>query len=275
MREAFISKRFNSSSIQIIGQASDIIRDYMEKGYNLTLRQLYYQFVARGLLSNNIRSYKRLGGVINDARLAGHIDWRAISDRTRFSRANPHWENPEELLNQAVAQYAIDKWEGAKTYVEVWVEKDALISIVQSIASKWDTPCFSCRGYVSQTAMYDASKRFIRASEEGKRCALLHLGDHDPSGIDMTRDIRDRLDIFWADVFVDRIALNMDQVKEYNPPPNPAKTTDSRYERYISEYGYDSWELDALDPDILSNLIEKNIKQNMNKALFVSILSLR
>lgn len=108
--------------------------------------------------------------------------------------------------------------------------------------------------------MWRAGRRFKRQEQSGKDCTvLLHLGDHDPSGIDMTRDIQDRLNMFGSQVNVKRIALNMKQVEEYQPPPNPAKTTDSRYESYRDEYGDDSWELDALDPRIITTLITDQI----------------
>ena len=83
---------------------------------------------------------------------------------------------------------------------------------------------------------------------------IIHLGDHDPSGIDMTRDIQERLQMFGADVYVKRVALTMNQIGTYNPPPNPAKITDSRASKYIDEYGNESWELDALEPQVITDL---------------------
>src|ERR1700722_6974774 len=92
--------------------------------------------------------------------------------------------------------------------------------------------------------------------QRGQRPIVFHLGDHDPSGIDMTRDNYDRLSMFaGAPVQVVRRALNMPQVEEYDPPPNPAKLTDSRARDYIDKYGDECWELDALDPAMLRDLI--------------------
>ena len=90
---------------------------------------------------------------------------------------------------------------------------------------------------------------------------MIHLGDHDPSGIDMTRDIGDRLALFDAETTVRRIALNMNQVEAYSPPPNPAKLTDARANGYITRYGNQSWELDALDPTTLDALITSTIDE--------------
>jgi hypothetical protein len=189
----------------------------------LTLRQVYYQLVSRDLIENSEKSYKHIGNLVNNGRLAGLIDWQAIEDRTRTLRRLSHWETPSEIVESAANQYRRDLWEGQDRYCEVWVEKDALICIVEQAASRLDCPCFSCRGYTSQSEMWGAAMRFIEKSENSRECVLIHLGDHDPSGIDMTRDIRERLAMFGASVDVKRIALNMPQIEEYNPPPNPAK----------------------------------------------------
>jgi hypothetical protein len=95
----------------------------------------------------------------------------------------------------------------------------------------------------------------------GQEPLIIHLGDHDPSGIDMTRDNRDRLGMFAQhNVEVIRLALNMDQVEQYTPPPNPAKTTDSRAKDYIAAYGTSSWELDALEPRVINELLHTTIR---------------
>ena len=106
----------------------------------------------------------------------------------------------------------------------------------------------------------------------GQKIVILHLGDHDPSGIDMSRDIRDRLKIFGVKVEFERLALNMDQVTEYNPPPNPAKVTDSRFKGYQDLYGDESWELDALDPAVLVSLIQDNIADYRDEAAWAETL---
>lgn len=152
----------------------------------------------------------------------------------------------------------LDKWQGQPNYVEVWVEKDALVDIIGQACRPIDTPFFSCRGYTSQSEMWTAAQRFIRQKNREGRF-IIHLGDHDPSGIDMTRDIQERLDMFGANVYVKRVPLTMDQVNTYNPPPNPAKITDSRCGKYIDQYGDESWELDALQPQMLVNLITNEV----------------
>lgn len=276
---AYEPKNFHDDTQDVIAAANAICEEYAQQGYDLTLRQLYYQFVARGLINNTQKDYNRLGRIINDARMAGELDWDYIVDRTRNLVGNSHWETPSDILRSAAASYNLDKWEDQDCRVEVWVEKEALAGVIERVSARLDVDSFSCRGYVSQSEMWRAGQRLLEYVRGGQRVVVLHLGDHDPSGLDMTRDIRDRLFTFVgrhragdppyggtitrsqheSEVEVRRIALTWDQVQQYQPPPNPAKLTDSRASDYVAQYGNESWELDALDPATLADLIEDEI----------------
>ncbi len=262
---AYITKRFNGKAKVTIAQAIEIIDAFREQGFTLTLRQLYYQFVGRALIPNTLKSYKRLGSIVSEARLAGLIDWEAIEDRTRFVRQRAHWNNPAGVIASAAFSYGKDLWEGQQRRVEVWIEKDALVGVFEKTCTAWDVPLFSCRGYSSQSELWRAANRMI-----AHECpvTVLHLGDHDPSGMDMTRDIEERLRLFGADVEIKRLALNMAQVKKHKLPPNPAKTTDSRFKQYEEEHGGDSWELDAMDPKKLVEILEKGILEIVDQDEF-------
>lgn len=263
---------FQAKSLELIEKVNSIIEEYQAQGYELTLRQVYYQLVARGYIPNNERSYKNLGELINNGRLAGLIDWYAIVDRTRNLRNNSHWSNPSSVIYSAMYSYMLDRWANQPNYVEVWVEKDALIGIVSQICRKLDVPHFSCRGYTSQSEMWAAAQRFIAQDHRESR-TIIHLGDHDPSGIDMSRDIQERLDMFGADVTVKRVALTMEQIERFNPPPNPTKLTDARASGYIMEYGHECWELDALEPRVITELIENEVTALVDFSLFDEIES--
>lgn len=304
-------KKFDPSTLVVIARANDILDDYAAQGYDLTLRQLYYQFVAKGLIPNRDTEYKRLGSIVNDARLAGLIDWDRITDRTRNLKQNSHWSNPQDIVKACGDQFQVDKWADQPNYVEVWVEKDALVGLLEVACRPLDVAYFSCRGYTSQSEVWVASQRLLAKIRAGKKVTIIHLGDHDPSGIDMTRDIMDRLTTFlrhhraldvatdnprvnetrdeWADrlsdialkdpqymapVEVHRIALNMDQVEQYAPPPNPAKLTDSRARGYIANYGDESWELDALDPATITDLIRLHVEELRNDDLWRSAVAM-
>ena len=266
MKKCYVDKRFSASSLEVIDQANDIIQAYLADDYTLTVRQLYYQFVARDLIPNNMRSYKRIASIINDARLAGHIDWSAIEDRTRNIRTHAFWEDPSDILRSASHWYEVDMWEHQTVRPEVWIEKDALVGVIERVCNEWHIPYFACRGYASQSELWSAGRRLRQNIRGGQRPLILHLGDHDPSGMDMTRDNRDRLAMFAESNGFDlkRVALNFDQIDKYDPPPNPAKLSDSRASGYISEFGSSSWELDALSPDVINDIIESHIKSAVN-----------
>lgn len=272
-RIEYVPKKFSSDRLEMIEKVNSVVSEYERQGYSLTLRQVYYQMVARDIIPNNMRSYKNLGNLINDARLAGLIDWLAIEDRTRNIRENSHWSKPSRVIDAAAYSYHLNHWKGQENYVEVWVEKDALIGIVGQICEELDVSHFSCRGYVSQSEMWAAARRLHERQEAGQHIVLLHLGDHDPSGKDMSRDIQDRLVTFETyGVTFKRLALNMDQVELYNPPPNPAKLTDSRATGYIEEYGDECWELDALEPKVISDVIRENVEKYRDDALYQAVV---
>src|SRR5574338_273233 len=221
---AYEFTKFQDKTLKIIDRANIIIEEYQNKGFDLTLRQLFYQFVSRDWLPNTQSEYSKLGTIISKARRSGLIDWEAIVDRTRNLQGWNSWYDPKELIDESSYRFKRDLWQNQDFYIEIWFEKDALMGIFERAASKYRIPFFSCRGYASDSEVHVAARRL----ENYKNSIILHFGDHDPSGIDMTRDIRDRLSLFGAFPEIRRLALNFEQIKKYNPPPNPAKETDSR-----------------------------------------------
>lgn len=252
---------FSAERLQLIRQAAQISDQYESDGFAMTLRQLYYQMVARNLIENNKGTYDRLGSAVSDGRLAGLISWTALEDRTRRLLGYQTYDNPAEAIRSSASNYRLDKWAGQRFRPEVWVEKEALIGVIGDICSKLEVDFFACKGYNSQSEQWRAGRRFARYIQQGQTPIVFHLGDHDPSGLDMTRDNRDRLSMFaGVDVLVVRLALNMDQIRQWNPPPNYAKPSDSRYGDYQREYGDECWELDALAPPVIHDLIRGAIK---------------
>jgi hypothetical protein len=258
MKEVFKDRAFAQTSLDLIESCSDVIEEYQAQGLRLTLRQLYYQLVTKNIIPNAERSYKNLSSLVSDARLAGYIDWDAIEDRIRVPNMPPEFKNLEELVEAALDSYRLPRWVDQKYYVELWVEKDALAGVLKPLARKHHVTLMVNRGYSSQSAMYEASKRFLRRDD--RTGVLLYLGDFDPSGEDMVRDIKERMEMFGVDLSVVKVALMLDQVKKYNPPPNPAKREDPRSREFIKKYGASSWEVDALPPTELHRIIERAMK---------------
>lgn len=256
MKEQFVEKGFSAASLEMIEKLNGILESYEAQGYKLSLRQLYYQLVSKALIENSERSYKRIGDLVSNARLAGLLDWDMIEDRGRETIAPPMWSDPAEIVDAAAKQFAIDRWADQPNHVEVMVEKAALEGVLIPVCRELGIRFTANKGYGSQSLLYEIGQRYEEMRGQDKDVYMLYLGDHDPSGIDMTRDVSDRLGLFsHDDVTVERLALNMDQVEQWQPPENPAKTTDSRYGTYIVQFGESSWELDAVEPATLANLV--------------------
>jgi hypothetical protein len=263
MIEKFKTIRFKPSTLALIEHANGIIDEYRAQGFTLTLRQLFYQFVSRPTLGleNSVGDYKRLGRTVTDARRGGLIDWDGIEDRTRNVRSLPTWDDPSTIVSACADQYRQDVWADQTYRPEVWIEKDALTGVIEGVSEEFRAPWFSCRGNVSDSEMYAAGKRFARIVGQGQVPVVLHLGDHDPNGLDMTRDILDRLEMFArCRIEVRRLALNLTQTTGL--PPNFAKESDSRYADYVRRFGTtDCWELDALAPNVISGLVRRELEQ--------------
>lgn len=261
MKAKYVDKKFRPESLNTITTVNSIIADYRRQGFVLTVRQLYYQLVARDYIANNLREYKRIAGLLNDARLAGLVDWDAIEDRTRDFIRRSRWTDGAHILENCAKQFHMDMWDNQDRRMFVIVEKEALVGVLERVCREFDVPLLAARGYPSVSVVRDFVMSDLAPTvDHGQSIKILHLGDHDPSGLDMTRDLTDRINLFlgahtgeWVDI--ERVALNMDQIEELQPPENPAKTTDSRFDKYMEKYGDSSWELDALPPSYLAQLV--------------------
>jgi hypothetical protein len=259
MKETFKHINFRQDSIRLIDECNAIIALYLQQNLRLTLRQLYYQLVTKNIIKNEERSYKNLSTLVSDGRLSGMIDWDAIEDRIRVPRISSEWSNIKSLVESALYSYRLPRWRDQDHYVELWVEKDALAGVLRPIAHQFHIPLMVNRGYSSQSAMYESANRFMGSICGDVSKVILYLGDFDPSGEDMVRDIGDRMEMFGVNLIVKKIALTLDQVQQYNPPPNPAKHTDPRSKDFIAKYGASSWEVDAINPTELSRIVKEEI----------------
>jgi hypothetical protein len=266
--------KFRPTDEDLLGHVVRITDEYEGAGYPMTLRQLYYQLVAANLIRNKEESYDRIGRLVSNGRMAGLVSWTAIEDRGRNLMGLDTFRSPREAVKAARATYRRDLWEDQPMRPEVWVEKQALEGVVGAACNVERVDFFATRGYNSQSEAWRAGQRFAGRIQRGQRPVVLYLGDHDPSGIDMTRDVEERLETFCGmPVQVVRIALNMQQIDEVNPPPNPAKVTDSRAAGYIAKYGEHSWELDALTPDYLGRLITRSVDAFRDRKLWDAALA--
>jgi hypothetical protein len=265
---------------EVVQHIIDIVDEYETDGYVLTLRQLHYQLVKSNWIVNHDSAYKKLGNILDDCKYSGIIDWDNIEDRGRKPYIPYYVKDVEDALNDTISQYRIDRQKGQDVCVELWTEKDALSAILRRSTEKYHIQLVVNKGYTSSSAIYNAYQRCVSKIRQGKKVTILYFGDHDPSGLDMIRDIRERLELMlrngkhYEDLFYNNeiyecfevlpIGLTMEQIKKYDLPPNPTKLTDSRANKYIKRFGKTCWEVDALNPKTLTSIVETNIKNTIN-----------
>ena len=309
----------------ILGAIVKVCEQYQEEGYRLTLRQLYYQLVAKDYIPNHDKVYKKLSSLKDDAVYAGLVDWEIFEDRGRIPHRAYFENDVKDAFKRTLNQYRLNRQKGQPKHIEVWTEKDAISDILSRVTHPLTVHLVVNKGYSSSTAMYMAYKRFVKAIKNGKKVTILYFGDHDPSGLDMVRDIRDRIVFFlkegkrvdfdllndwigsdegedfysdnqgdpkywfydedygqenfdWDLAFckahftIKHIGLTMEQINQYNPPPNPAKITDPRAKHYIAKYGQVSWEVDALSPAIMTDIVSNALSSEMDHDIYDSLI---
>lgn len=332
---------WSTSKEEVVARIIAIVSSFRKQGYKLTLRQLHYQFVSRNWIVNHDTAYKKLGDILTDCRYAGMVDWDDIEDRGRVPYIPYHASDANEAIEDAIDYFRIDRQEGQSTVVELWTEKDALSGILKRTTQKYHVHLVVNKGYSSATAMYNSYRRAAESIISGNKFCILYFGDHDPSGLDMVRDIEERIRMMlcngdllkWNEEFMQKvlkwwrenyydiytlvrlefcdekvlkllnedddddladhfesgrlrmyfeehkifeivaIGLTMDQIKKYNLPPNPTKLTDTRASNYIQKYGKTCWEVDALNPDTLTEIVEENIQSKIDMDVFSNAIS--
>lgn len=271
-KEQFSSCNLQQTNQDLLDTIQKITEYYLDDGYIMTLRQLFYQLVTKDIIPNKQAEYNKLSRLLKIGRMAGLIDWEIIEDRLRVPKL-PYWcLDVPDALQDTIKQFRLDRQTGQNVYVELWCEKDALSNVLYKISSKYHLNLMINRGYSSCTAMHDAFNRFKRCTWVDEK-VILYIGDHDPSGLDMIRDIEKRLNEFGEFPDIIPIALTEEQINTYNPPPNPAKMTDPRSDKYVKKHGHISYEVDALPPNILNQIVSQNVENHIDMSIFNEVLA--
>lgn len=224
----------------------DLINQQIEQYGRMTVRQVYYRLVTLGFKENPIYNACKVG------RWHGLIDLDAIVDRSRPSYGTDVWESKKEVQEWLSKNFKLDYWKDNKYRVEIWTEKDALSEVLSDIASSYRVPVRVTKGFLSTTKRYRWG---------GKNIIILYVGDFDPSGLYMDEDLQK--DRFLKFASFERVALTTEQIKQYDLPSIPVKLTDSRAKRYVAEHGRRGWEVDALEPNVLQELVKQAIEKHI------------
>jgi len=287
-------QRHELTPAAILRHAREITEEYEADNLRLTLRQMYYQFVSRGLCPSGQIHYKRIGQTLTDARYDGRFPVGGLEDRGReyFAGDFYRWDTSCGRTQQhAIGDWlryipsvviGMDRWAAQDTYVTVLVEKEALAGVFEPTCNDLGVGWMACKGYPSVSALDALRKAALRAKDEGwaRRAVVLYFGDHDPDGMEIPRsierniaklqDVADSADGGTVPFEFRRLALNMAQIRQYDPPPFEAKVSSSRYQSYADEYGEDAWELDALEPRVLRRLVDEAVREYFDESVHES-----
>lgn len=237
-----------------------VILGELAADHPMTVRQLFYRMVSRGVIAKTEAEYKKtVCRLLVEMRLSGDIPFGHVADNTRWQRKPASFSSLEDALRSTAEFYRRALWADQLVYVEVWLEKDALAGVMMEETAPWDVPLMVTRGYPSISYLYEAASAIAAC---GKPAYLYYLGDHDPSGVDITRNVEQRLRQFapQAEIHFERLAVKPWQIIEWNLPTRPTKSTDSRSRHFDG----DSVEVDAIPAQTLRELVRGAIAQHIN-----------
>jgi hypothetical protein len=239
-------------------QLRSALAEIVAEGTPMTVRQVYYQAVTRGLIDKTEQQYKAICRILVLMRRDGSIDYDDIADNTRWMRKPTTFGSIEDALTETARLYRRQVWADLDCRVEVWLEKEALAGVLVEVTAKWDVPLMVTRGYPSLSYIHAAGEA-IQSS--GLETFIYYFGDRDPSGVDIARHVNENLSEFAGDVPVNfvLVAVTQDQIADMDLPTRPTKKSDSRAKGWEGR----SVEVDAIHPDDLRALAEACIVEHI------------
>jgi hypothetical protein len=243
-----------------IRELKDAIFSLLEKDNPQTVRQLFYRLVSVGAIPKTEQAYKNIVvRLTGQMRLEKEIPFSWLADNTRWTRKPPSYESLEQMLEESQGTYRRTLWKNQPDYVEIWLEKEALAGVLYEVTEVWDVPLMVTRGYPSLSFLHGAASQI---EEVFKPVFLYYFGDLDPSGIDIARNVEQRIAEFApiADVEFCRVAVTQEQVHEYGLLTRPTKASDSRAHGFNGE----SVEVDAIPAATLKSICQDRIERHID-----------
>lgn len=228
--------------------------------YPLTVRNLYYRMVSAGLIDKTQAEYKNVTvRLCGEMREAGEIPWDRIVDETRLMRKPDSYDNLHDALQSMQNFYRRDFWNEQDVYVEVWCESDSVAGMIIDETSRFDVPLMSARGFASKSFLWSTAQKI---QSVGKPAHLVYVGDYDPSGLHIDRNIEEGIRRYApdAEIHFERIAITPEQIQEFDLPSRPPKKGDSRAKGFNGE----CVETEALEPAILRQIVRDAIEVHID-----------
>lgn len=217
----------------------------LDEQHPMTIRQLFYRLVSVGAVQNNKKHYQMVIRIMTTARIDGRCSFDYIVDRSRPEYKSSVWDDAADYARTVMHGYRKDYWSLQPHHVEVWVEKDAIVGSIEEVTKELGVIIRVGRGFVSTTKVHDIAEHF---SSIDKPITVFYLGDHDPSGVCIERDLQERIRASGVDFTLWRLAIHSEDIGKFNLPPLRIKDSDSRSVEFRQVYGDDCVELDALPP---------------------------
>jgi hypothetical protein len=255
-------KRHRATKAQVEARREALLA-IIENGRPMTVRQVFYQATVQGLVEKAESGYAKVQTDLTIMRRAGELPYDWLADNTRWQRKPRTFDSVEDALKQTAAFYRKSLWRDADTYVEIWLEKDALAGVIYPVTALYDVPLMVARGYASLSFLYDAAEYINTLAVPAY---IYHLGDFDPSGVNAGEKIEETLRELAPDAEInfERLAVTRQQIGEWNLPTRPTKKSDTR----AKGFGDISVELDAIDPNDLRDLVRMAIEQHLPEHQF-------
>jgi hypothetical protein len=234
------------------------LRSIVETMRPMTVRQVFYQAVVRNIVEKTEQGYDKVQVALANMRRKRAMPYNWIVDFTRWQRKPRTFRSIAHALEETSRLYRKDLWESAHSYVEIWLEKDALAGVIEPVTKKYDVSLMSARGYASLSFL-SAAAEYMEA--ENRPVFIYHLGDFDPSGVNAGDKIKQTLRGLapTTEINFKRIAVTPEQIAAWDLPGRPTKQSDSR----AKGFGALSVELDAITPNHLRALVEKAIERHL------------
>jgi hypothetical protein len=246
----------HDKTARLIEQAATILAEH----HPMTVRQIYYQLVSRQVIENSRSAYQAVSKAMVAARRENLVPWEYIEDRLRQPRHVSMWSDLADFAETAAAAYRRDVWNKQSTYIEVWLEKDALSGIFEDALRSYGVTLNVGRGFDGWDSIHNAAERFNAYETSGQEIVVLYFGDFDPSGEDMVRSLRERLADQASEPKIIKCALTLEDIQRYNLPTDFTKTTDTRRAAFVRRWGDVSVELDALPLQVLRSRIVEEVE---------------
>jgi hypothetical protein len=241
----------------------------LEADNPMTVRQVYYQLVARHIVDNNRGQYQKVCNALVRARKEDMIPWEWIEDRLRQARTYTGYRDARSFVEAKIdlQYYYRHPWQNQDSLVELWLEKDALSGILGDYANQYYLTLNVGRGYDGWSSIHNAAERY----DDYGWVTILYFGDFDPSGEDMVTSLEKRLYEIDPDclcINIVKVALTRDDIEKHNLPPDFTKASDTRSKAFIEKHGDIAVELDALPPAVLRQRVEAAIREHINIKVF-------